>query len=158
MVLLAAAYWLRQTRSGREVYAVGGNPIAARLAGIHSSRIVLLAFAISGALAGLGGVLYTSRYAQVDPNAGLGLELTVIAAVVIGGTSTLGGKGGMLGTLIGCLLLGVINNSLILLSPPGTAQYWQLAVYGTLFLGAVMLDSFISGRLQKALQRRRRVA
>jgi rhamnose transport system permease protein len=158
IALVAAAYWLRQTRSGREVYAVGGNPVAARLAGIHSGRIVLLAFAISGALAGLGGVLYTSRYAQVDPNAGLGLELTVIAAVVIGGTSTLGGKGGMLGTLIGCLLLGVINNSLILLSPAGTAQYWQLAVYGTLFLGAVTLDAFISGRLQKALQRRRHMA
>lgn len=155
VVLLVAAYWLRQTRSGREVYAVGGNPAAARLAGISSTRIVLLAFAISGALAGLGGVLYASRYAQVDTLAGNGLELNVIAAVVIGGTSTLGGTGGILGTLVGCVLLGVINNSLILLSGPGPAQFWQRAVYGTVILGAVVVDALISQRLQKALRRRR---
>lgn len=154
VVLIVAAYWLRHTRSGREVYAVGGNPAAARLAGINSDRIVLLAFAISGALAGLGGVLYTARYAQVDTLAGNGLELNVIAAAVIGGTSTLGGVGGVLGTLIGCVLLGVINNSLILLSGPGPAQFWQRAVYGTIILGAVVVDALISQRLQKALRRR----
>jgi rhamnose transport system permease protein len=154
VLLIAAAYWLRQTRSGREVYAVGGNPAAARLAGIHSGRIVLVAFALSGALAGLGGVLYTARYAQVDTLAGAGLELNVIAAVVIGGTSTLGGTGGILGTLIGCVLLGVINNALILLSGPGEAQFWQRAVYGAIILGAVVADALISRRLQKALYRR----
>jgi rhamnose transport system permease protein len=155
IVVLVAAYWLRYTRSGREVYAVGGNPVAARLAGISTGRIVLLAFVISGALAGLGGALYTARYAQVDSSAGLGLELTVIAAVVIGGTSTLGGIGGVLGTLIGCILLGTINNSLILLSNPGTAQFWQRAVYGGVFLAAVMADALISRRLARALRRRR---
>lgn len=155
IVLVGAAYWLRHTRSGREVYAVGDNPAAARLAGISTSRIVLTAFLISGALAGLGGVLYTARYAQVDSSAGLGVELTVIAAVVIGGTSTLGGVGGILGTLIGCVLLGVINNSLILLSNPGEAQFWQRAVYGGIFLGAVIVDALISHRLLKALRRRR---
>jgi rhamnose transport system permease protein len=154
VLLLASAYWLRQTRSGREVYAVGGNPVAARLAGISSGRIVLLAFALSGALAGLGGVLYTSRYAQVDTLAGSGLELNVIAAVVIGGTSTLGGTGGIVGTVIGCVLLGVINNSLILLSGPGEAQFWRGAVYGAIILGAVITDALISQRLQKALRRR----
>jgi rhamnose transport system permease protein len=154
VLLIAAAYWLRQTRSGREVYAVGGNPVAARLAGINSGRIVLFAFALSGALAGLGGVLYTSRYAQVDTLAGTGLELNVIAAVVIGGTSTLGGTGGITGTLIGCILLGVINNSLILLSGPGEAQFWRGAVYGAIILGAVVTDALISRRLQKALRRR----
>ncbi len=156
VLLLVAAYWLRQTRSGREVYAVGGNPVAARLAGIDSTRIVLLAFAVSGALAGLGGVLYTARYAQVDTLAGSGLELNVIAAVVIGGTSTLGGSGGILGTLIGCVMLGVINNALVLLSSPGTAQYWQRAVYGMIILGAVVADALISRRLQRALRRRHR--
>lgn len=155
VVLVLAAYWLRHTRSGREVYAVGDNPEAARLAGIPTARIVLLAFVFSGALAGLGGVLYTARYAQVDSSAGLGLELTVIAAVVIGGTSTLGGVGGILGTLIGCVLLGTINNSLILLSNPGAAQFWQRAVYGAVFLAAVVTDALISHRLMKALQRRR---
>ncbi len=155
LLLIVAAYWLRQTRSGREVYAVGGNPTAARLAGINSMRIVLAAFAISGALAGLGGVLYTARYAQVDTLAGSGLELNVIAAVVISGTSTLGGTGGMLGTLIGCVLLGTINNSLILLSNPGAAQFWQRAVYGAIILGAVVMDALISQRLQRALRRRR---
>jgi rhamnose transport system permease protein len=154
ILLLAAAYWLRQTRSGREMYAVGGNPVAARLAGINTVRTVLIAFTLSGALAGLGGVLYTARYAQVDTLAGAGLELNVIAAVVIGGTSTLGGSGGILGTLIGCVLLGVINNALILLSSPGTAQFWQRAVYGLIILGAVVADALISRRLQKALRRR----
>lgn len=155
IVMVLAAYWLRQTRTGREIYAVGGNPEAARLAGIRRDRRVMTAFVLSGALAGLGGVLYTALYAQVDSSAGLGLELTVIAAVVIGGTSTLGGVGGILGTAIGCLLLGTINNSLILLSPNGAAQYWERAVYGGIFLAAVIVDSLISGRLQKALQRRR---
>jgi rhamnose transport system permease protein len=155
IVAVLAAYWLRQTRSGREVYAVGDNPVAARLAGISTGRIVLAAFVISGALAGLGGVLYTARYAQVDSSAGLGLELTVIAAVVIGGTSTLGGVGGVLGTLIGCVLLGTINNSLILLSNPGTAQFWQRAVYGAVFLAAVTVDALVSRRLVRALRRRR---
>ena len=105
-------------------------------------------------MAGLGGVLYTARYAQVDTLAGAGLELNVIAAVVIGGTSTLGGSGGILGTLIGCVLLGVINNALILVSSPGTAQFWQRAVYGLIILGAVVADALISRRLQKALRRR----
>jgi rhamnose transport system permease protein len=155
LVVIAAAYWLRQTRSGREVYAVGDNPEAARLAGIPTARIIFTAFVLSGALAGIGGVLYTARFAQVDSSAGLGLELTVVAAVVIGGTSTLGGVGGVLGTLIGCLLLGTINNSLVLLSNPGTAQFWQRAVYGVIFLAAVMVDAVVSRQLAKALRRRR---
>jgi rhamnose transport system permease protein len=155
LVVIAAAYWLRQTRSGREVYAVGDNPEAARLAGIPTARIVFTAFLLSGALAGLGGVLYTARFAQVDSSAGLGLELTVVAAVVIGGTSTLGGVGGVLGTLIGCILLGTINNSLILLSSPGTAQFWQRGVYGVIFLAAVVVDAVVSRQLARALRRRR---
>jgi rhamnose transport system permease protein len=155
LVVIVAAYWLRQTRSGREVYAVGDNPEAARLAGIPTARIVFTAFVLSGALAGLGGVLYTARFAQVDSSAGLGLELTVVAAVVIGGTSTLGGVGGVLGTLIGCILLGTINNSLILLSNPGTAQFWQRAVYGVIFLAAIVVDAVVSRQLARALRRRR---
>jgi rhamnose transport system permease protein len=155
IAVIIAAYWLRQTRSGREVYAVGGNPEAARLAGIPTARIIFTAFVLSGALAGLGGVLYTARFAQVDSSAGLGLELTVVAAVVIGGTSTLGGVGGVLGTLVGCVLLGTINNSLILLSSPGTAQFWQRAVYGIIFLAAVVVDALVSRRLARALRRRR---
>lgn len=155
VLLLAVGYWLSQTRSGRAVYAVGGNPVAARLAGINSTRTVLTAFALSGALAGLAGVLWTALYAQVDTLAGSGLELTAIAAVVIGGTSTLGGVGGVLGTLIGCILLGAIYNGLTLLSGPGAAQFWQQAVYGTVILGAVIADALISRRLQQALRRRR---
>jgi ribose/xylose/arabinose/galactoside ABC-type transport system permease subunit len=146
---------LDRTRFGLHIYAVGGNPEAARLAGIPTARIVFTAFLLSGALAGLGGVLYTARFAQVDSSAGLGLELTVVAAVVIGGTSTLGGVGGVLGTLIGCILLGTINNSLILLSNPGTAQFWQRAVYGVIFLAAVVVDAVISRQLARALRRRR---
>ena len=153
--LAAAAYWLGHTRSGRQVYAVGGNATAARLAGISVERTVLLAFVVSGALAGLGGVLYTTRYAQVDTLAGNGLELNVIAAVVIGGTSTNGGTGGILGTLIGVTLLSVIDNALVLVSDPGTAQFWERAIYGLIILGAVVADTLISRRLQRALRRSR---
>ena len=155
VLLAGAAYWLGQTRSGREIYAVGGNATAARLAGINVERTVLVAFLVSGALAGLGGVLYLTHYAQVDTLAGNGLELNVIAAVVIGGTSTNGGTGSILGTLIGVVLLSVINNALVLLSDPGTAQFWERAIYGLIILGAVVADALISRRLQRALRRRR---
>lgn len=137
-VALAAFAFLRWTRSGRTVHAVGSNPDAARLHGLPVSRTIVLVFALSGAVAGLAGALYLSRFGFAQITAGSGLELTVIAAVVVGGASIFGGSGSVAGTLLGCLLLGVIGNGFAVL---GVSQYWQDAAYGALILLAVIADA-----------------
>ncbi|MDP3467913.1 MAG: ribose ABC transporter permease [Daejeonella sp.] len=129
---------LNKTILGRYVYAVGGNEQAARASGINVSQVKIAVYSISGLLAGLAGILLTSRITTGQPNAGAGFELDAIAAVVIGGTSTTGGKGSMTGTLIGVLLIGVINNSLDLLN---VTSYYQQVVMGIIIIGAVVLDS-----------------
>lgn len=129
---------LNKTILGRYIYAVGGNEQAARASGINVTRVKIAVYSISGLLAGLAGVLLTSRITTGQPNAGAGFELDAIAAVVIGGTSTTGGKGSMLGTLIGVLLIGVINNGLDLLN---VTSYYQQVVMGIIIIGAVVLDS-----------------
>lgn len=149
VLAIVAAYFLRSTRAGRQIYAVGSNPIAARLAGVHVDWVVFTVFVISGALAGLGGFLYGARFGTVTAGAGFGMELTVIAAVVIGGTNIFGGSGSILGTLLGCLLLGVIGNALALLN---LSAFWEEAVQGMVILAAVIVDALITRRLQHAVQ------
>ncbi len=137
-VALAAFAFLRWTRAGRNVFAVGSNPAAARLHGLPVDRTVVLVFALSGAVAGLAGAMYLSRFGFAQITAGAGMELTVIAAVVVGGASIFGGSGSIAGTLLGCLLLGVIGNGFAVL---GVSQYWQEAAYGALILLAVIADA-----------------
>jgi len=150
-VAAAAAWFLRRTRAGRDVYALGSHPEAARLRGVPVTRTTFVVYAITGALCGLAGVLYASRYGFVNPaTAGQGLELSVIAAVVIGGTNVTGGSGTVLGVLLGCLLLGTINVALAVL---GIAANWQLLVYGAVILIALIVDTLLQravGRLQEA--------
>lgn len=129
---------LNKTVLGRYIYAVGGNEQAARASGINVTQVKMAVYSISGLLAGLAGILLTSRITTGQPNAGAGFELDAIAAVVIGGTSTTGGKGSIAGTLIGVLLIGVINNSLDLLN---VTSYYQQVVMGIIIIGAVVLDS-----------------
>jgi len=129
---------LNKTILGRYIYAVGGNEQAARASGINVSQVKMAVYSISGLLAGLAGILLTSRITTGQPNAGAGFELDAIAAVVIGGTSTTGGKGSIAGTLIGVLLIGVINNGLDLLN---VTSYYQQVVMGIIIIGAVVLDS-----------------
>jgi len=129
---------LNKTILGRYIYAVGGNEQAARASGINVNQVKMAVYSISGLLAGLAGILLTSRITTGQPNAGAGFELDAIAAVVIGGTSTTGGKGSIAGTLIGVLLIGVINNSLDLLN---VTSYYQQVVMGVIIIGAVVLDS-----------------
>jgi len=129
---------LNKTILGRYIYAVGGNEQAARASGINVSQVKMAVYSISGLLAGLAGILLTSRITTGQPNAGAGFELDAIAAVVIGGTSTTGGKGSIAGTLVGVLLIGVINNSLDLLN---VTSYYQQVVMGIIIIGAVVLDS-----------------
>lgn len=151
VVLLAVGYWLRSYRAGRELYAIGSNPDAARLAGIRAQRRVLGAFIASGALAGLAGVLFTARFATVDATAGTGYELQVIAAAVIGGVAIFGGSGSVYGAAIGALVLTTITSALIVLRVPA---FWQQAVVGALLLSAIALDRFINVKVTERLRRR----
>jgi len=152
IVAIAAAVitylFLRYTRRGRAIYAIGGNPQAALLRGIPVKSTTLLVYAITGAMAGLAGILYASRYGFVNPGeTGVGFELTVIAAVVIGGTNLFGGSGTVFGVVLGCLLLGTINVALAVL---GVASTWQLAIYGFVILLAVLVDAIIQRELRRA--------
>jgi ribose/xylose/arabinose/galactoside ABC-type transport system permease subunit len=138
LVFALCSIILNKTILGRYIYAVGGNEQAARASGINIDRVKLAVYSISGLLAGLAGILLASRITTGQPNAGAGFELDAIAAVVIGGTSTTGGRGSMTGTLIGVLLIGVINNGLDLLN---VTSYYQQVVMGIIIIGAVVLDS-----------------
>ncbi|MHB1307641.1 MAG: ABC transporter permease [Limisphaerales bacterium] len=133
----AMAVILRNVRWGRHLYAVGGNEHAARASGLDVANIRLAAYTLCGALAGLAGVVLASRLTTGQPNAGVGYELDAIAAVVIGGTSLSGGVGGVGGTILGALLMGVINNGLDLLN---VSSYYQAVIKGVIIVGAVWLD------------------
>jgi len=128
---------LHKTPFGRKVYAVGGNEKAANIVGVKISKIKILVFTMSGALAALAGVIITSRLGSAQPNAGLSYELDAIAAVVLGGTSLSGGKGRMFGTFIGILIIGVLNNGLNIL---GVSSFYQEVAKGAVILVAVLLD------------------
>ena len=148
-------YWFAMhTRIGRQVFALGSNPVAAPLRGVNVTKVTLTVFAISGALSGLAGIMYASRWGFVNPsNTGSGFEFQVIAAVVIGGVSINGGVGSVLGTVLGVLLLGCVAAALPLLGIPGTTQS---AIYGAVILIALLIDRVV--RLQGQTRRMNRVA
>jgi ribose transport system permease protein len=127
----------RRTRFGRYLYAVGGNERAAKLSGLHVDRIKRMVYTLCGGLAGVAGLLVAARLDSATPIAGVSYELDSIAAVVIGGTSLSGGRGSILGTVLGCLIIGVLNNGLVLL---GVSSDWQLVVKGLVILIAVAVD------------------
>ncbi|MHB8862830.1 MAG: ABC transporter permease [Pirellulaceae bacterium] len=135
--VLIAAVVLRQTVFGRYTYAIGGNEEAARLSGINVDFYKTSVYAICGMTSALGAIVLTARLNAAESIAGMGYELDVIAAVVIGGTSLMGGRGGVWGTLIGALLIGTINNGMNLLM---ISSYYQLVVKGTIIVVAVLLD------------------
>jgi ribose transport system permease protein len=133
----------RQTVFGRHLYAVGGNERAAQLSGLNLRRTKLLVYTLGGGLAAAAGLLLTARLDSETPNAGIGYELDSIAAVVIGGTSLGGGKGSVLGTVLGCLIIGMLNNGLVLLE---VSPFWQQVIKGFVILAAVALDKMSGGR------------
>jgi rhamnose transport system permease protein len=152
VVLVAvAAFALRSYRSGRELYAIGSNPEAAVLAGIPVGRRLFGAFVLSGAVAGLAGVLFTARYGTVDATAGTGFELQVIAAVVVGGVAIFGGSGSVVGAALGALLLSTIGSAIVVLRVP---SFWQQAIVGALLIGAIALDRLLALRIAAALRQR----
>ena len=151
VVIGIGAYYMRAFRSGRELYAIGSNPEAARLAAIGVGKRIFTAFTASGAIAGVAGVLWAAQYQTIDSTAGTGYELTVISAVVVGGVAIFGGSGSAVGAAVGALLLSSINSALNVLGFP---QLWLEAISGFLLLLAITLDRIISVRLMTALRRR----
>jgi rhamnose transport system permease protein len=152
VVLVGAGLYLRWYRSGRELYAIGSQPDAARLAGIPVGRRVFFAFVANGALAGLAGVLYAARFGTIDANAGTGLELQVIAAAVVGGVAIFGGSGTVWGAALGAVLLTTITSSLATLR---INPFWQQAVVGALILAAIGLDRALAVRVAARLRERK---
>jgi rhamnose transport system permease protein len=153
VIAAAAAYLLRYSRTGRGLYAIGSNPGAAETIGIPSQRLVFGAFVVSGLLCGVAGVLWGSRFGTVNAFAANGLELEVIAAVVVGGVNIFGGSGTVFGAMLGAILLGTIDNSLTLLR---LSQFWLQAIDGAVILLAVGADATIRGYVQRILQVRGR--
>jgi ribose transport system permease protein len=141
LLLLLAAMWVFavRTRWGRDAYAVGDNARAARLAGLDVAGTRILVFVLSGLLAGIGGLLLAGMLASANPNLGLGYELDVIAAVILGGVALSGGRGSIGGVLVGAALMGLLRNAFVLLSVSG---YWQTITIGLVVIVAVGADSF----------------
>lgn len=152
-VALVGAAVLRWAPWGRDFYAIGSSPDAARVAGIPVARRIITAFAISGALAGLGGLMFALRFASVDSNAGRGFEFDVVTAVVIGGVNVFGGSGTVLGATLGGLLVATIDTGFTLLK---ISEFWKTFFEGTAIVVAVTIDALITQRLQELLRRRRR--
>jgi rhamnose transport system permease protein len=148
LVVAAVGYYLYSHRGGRELYAIGSDPDAAVLYGLKVRRRVLAAFVLSGALAGLAGVMHAARYGTVSASAGTGIELEAVAAVVSGGVAICGGSGTVGGAAIGAVLLVTIDRALPILGIP---DFWQRAVVGALIIGAIVLDRVLSARQARKL-------
>jgi rhamnose transport system permease protein len=149
---LVFTWLLRYSRVGRMLYAIGSNPDAARPAGIQTNRVVFGAYVACGVLCGVGGVLWGSRFGSIDARAASGMELQVVAAVVLGGVNIFGGSGTIVGAMLGAVLLGTIQNALTILR---LNQFWIQAISGGAILLAVTVDLLITRRLRRSLTLRR---
>ena len=146
LVLLAfvATFVLRKTKFGRYTLAMGGNVESTRLAGINTNRLTFSLYVITGVLASISGIFFNSRFSSVQPTTGTGMELQAIAACIIGGVSLFGGSGSIVGTLIGCVFLTVLENGMIMAHISG---YWQHAVVGLIIIIAIVIDLIRKGEL-----------
>ena len=151
-VLAGLSVYLKQYRGGREYYAIGSNPEAARLAGVRVERRVMSGFLISGAIAGLAGALWLARFGTVDASTAKGIELQVVAAAVVGSVAINGGAGTILGATLGALVLGVINIALVVLR---ISPFWEQAIQGALIVAAVAVDTLLARSLAKRMMRKR---
>jgi len=155
VIAVIVGYFLHASQAGRQLYSVGSNPEAANMIGIRRDWLVFAAFAASGLLCGLAGVLWGARFATVDSTNATGLELAVIAAVVVGGVNIFGGSGTILGVMLGAIVLGTLQNALNILN---VSQFWLQALYGAAILGAVVLDALITRWVQRTILSRRKKA
>jgi ribose transport system permease protein len=143
VVFATIHFMLKKTAFGRHLYAIGGNEQAARLSGVNVSRTLTWVYVLSGICVGIAGVIYSARLASGQPQGGQGYELDAIAAVILGGTSLMGGVGSVLGTLVGALIIGVLDNGLVLMNVP---FFYQFIIKGGVIISAVLLDRIRSGR------------
>ncbi len=153
VIVLLSTLGLRFLRSGRDLYAIGDNPAAARTIGIPVGRRVFWSLALSGMLAGLGGFIYVAQYDSVDATAGLGFEFTVITAVVVGGVKFMGGSGTTFAAALGALLVVIVQDGFILLK---VSEFWVLFLDGSAIVAAVTFDAVVTRKLQDSLMRARR--
>jgi rhamnose transport system permease protein len=152
LTAIVFAYFMKYTRTGRQIYAIGSNLKAAQVSGFQVERTQFLVYMMSGALSGLAGVLWLARFSNAQNNTALGFLLLTVAAAVVGGTSIYGGSGTILGTVLGSLFIGILANGLTLVH---ISEFWQQAVQGIVILGAVISNALIARRLQKLMTLRR---
>jgi rhamnose transport system permease protein len=154
VIFVVFAYFINNTRTGRQIYAVGSNAAAADVSGIPRRRVVWLVYAIMGALAGLAGVLWVAKFASAQGDTATGYELNVIAATVLGGVSISGGSGRVSGLILGTILLGILNNALPLVN---VSPFWQQAIQGVVILAAVLTNVVVKRNNQRVALRRRAI-
>jgi rhamnose transport system permease protein len=154
IIYVISFYFINYTRTGRQIYAVGSNPESAKISGINNEKILFLVYVIMGALAGLAGVLWVSKFASAQGDTAMGYEMSVIAACVLGGVSVAGGSGKISGLIMGSILLGILQNALplIMVSP-----FWQQAIQGVIILAAVLLNTYVKRRVDKNNLLRRKI-
>ena len=152
VVLVGLGIYLQQFRGGREHYAIGSNPEAARLAGVNVERRVMAGFLLSGAIAGFAGALWLARFGTVDASTAKGIELQVVAAAVVGSVAITGGVGTILGATLGALVLGVISIALVVLH---VSPFWQQAIEGALIVAAITADTLLARSVAKRMMRKR---
>jgi len=150
VIIIILQYLLKNVPAFRKIFAVGSNPVAAVSYGLRSRQVVLFAYVMSGLLAGLAGFLYASRVGTVTVNLGRDWEITVLAAVVIGGVSTMGGIGNLYGVLFGAMILATIDNGLVLAGAP---EFWRMFIQGSAIVGAITIDAVIDQRVRKVFAR-----
>lgn len=153
-VYVVAAFFINHTRTGRRIYAVGSNPLAAEVSGIPKRRLIFLVYSIMGGLAGLAGVLWVARFASAQGNTAIGYELQVIAACILGGVSINGGVGRLSGLLLGTLMLGILANALPLID---VSPFWQQGIQGFVVLAAVITNVMVRRNTERNALRRRAI-
>lgn len=154
IIYVIAFYFVNYTRTGRQIYAVGSNPESAKVTGINTSRVLFQVYTITGALAGLAGVLWVSKFASAQGDTAVGYEMSVIAACVLGGVSMAGGSGKISGVIMGSILLGIINNALPLIK---VSPFWQQCIQGLIILFSMLINTLIKRRVDKSNLLRRKI-
>lgn len=154
MIYFVFYYFINHTRTGRQIYAVGSNPESAKISGINNEKILWLVYSIMGALAGLAGVLWVSKFASAQGDTAMGYELSVIAACVLGGVSIAGGSGKISGIILGSILLGILNNALPLIN---VSPFWQMSIQGSIILFAVIINALVKRGVDRNHLMRRKI-
>lgn len=154
IMFIVAYYFINHTRTGRQIYAVGSNPESAKISGINLNRVLWMVYSIMGALAGLAGVLWVSKFASAQGDTAMGYEINVIAACVLGGVNIAGGSGKISGLVLGALLLGILNNALPLIN---VSPFWQQAIQGFIILSAIIINALVKRRVDRRNLMRRKI-